>query len=136
MLKTLTRKKSRAGDDGRLFSDLSPAQQQVASKCLNRSLAKWRNMGWKPWRYPVLIAAAKCVALYPRDRAWGLRMAAKRGGKARARTHPYSREYMRHLGQRGRERRRFKAEIEKKKAQSPDGRLRLRNNLDTLLFRK
>jgi len=87
-----------------MFEDLSPPHRERAQQWLNLWCRRWRG-NLPPWRYALLAAAAKSLALHPRGSDWGKHMLAVRGGKARARLVPYTREYMTYLGSRGRERR-------------------------------
>jgi hypothetical protein len=82
---------------------LTPEQQFAARQWLNLWCRRWRG-NLPGWRYALLVAAAKSLALHPRGSDWGRHALAVRGGKARARLVPYSREYMAYLGARGRER--------------------------------
>src|SRR5215469_9067331 len=95
-----------------LKCQLMPVQQRVAQQWLNLWCRRWHG-NLPPWRYALLIAAAKNLALHPRDSDWGRHMLAVRGGKARARLVPYSREYMAYLGARGRERKKHVRQMEK-----------------------
>src|SRR5579884_1065310 len=89
-----------------MFEELPEPQQYIAQKWLSLWCRRWHS-NLPGWRYALLTAAAKSLALHPHGSARGWQMRAVKGGKARARLHPYSREYMSALGTRGRERQKY-----------------------------
>jgi hypothetical protein len=63
------------------FHDLSPEARARAYQWLSRFCERWGD-DLPAWRFAILVAQAKRLALNPPDSSWGRRMLAKRGGLA------------------------------------------------------
>jgi hypothetical protein len=100
------------------IKELTPQQQHVAQQWLNLWCRRWRG-NLPSWRYALLVAAAKSLALHPRGSDWGRHALAVRGGKA-PKLIPYTPDYMANLGKRGRERRKHLRLIDYSEMASPN----------------
>jgi len=67
---------------GNYFSDLLHYEdQQRAQQLLGKWCKKW-GTDLPPWRFAILVARARRLALLPLNSAWGKRMRCRRGGLA------------------------------------------------------
>lgn len=67
-----------------MFDDLPPSIRVQAQRIFSRLCSRWRG-DLPSWRMALLVGRARWLAMHPPDSAWGRRMLAKRGGKARQR---------------------------------------------------
>src|SRR5712692_4848512 len=77
---------------------LCPSKVAFSSRQIRDALlAKWKRQR-KPllqWRIALAYTTAASMVLHPKDSAWGRRMLAKRGGKARAEQASFERDFER-----------------------------------------